>query len=109
MKSSDTATKSPFARSSLPANTILPEPLALISGESGKRQPQWPSGPASRKTDGNRFPFDRYFLVRRKYFWPRAPHQKDGSRAISGGGDGKVPALFLVAVMGRFPRYFWWR
>mmetsp|Transcript_74767 Transcript_74767/g.206216 ORF Transcript_74767/g.206216 Transcript_74767/m.206216 type:complete len:205 (-) Transcript_74767:540-1154(-) len=34
------ARKSPSARSSLPASTTLPAPVALISGVSGKRQPQ---------------------------------------------------------------------
>ena len=40
------ARKSPSARSSLPASTMAPEPVALISSLSGKRQPQCASGPA---------------------------------------------------------------
>mmetsp|Transcript_4306 Transcript_4306/g.13587 ORF Transcript_4306/g.13587 Transcript_4306/m.13587 type:complete len:208 (+) Transcript_4306:61-684(+) len=53
--SSEIATKSPSARASLPASTTLPARLALISAESGKRQPTCPSGPvpsSSMSTEG---------------------------------------------------------
>ena len=40
------------ARLSLPAITTWPVPVALISGVSGKRQPQWPSGPVPGQGQG---------------------------------------------------------
>ena len=46
------ARKSPSARLSLPAITTLPVPVAWISGVSGKRQPQWPSGPVPGQGQG---------------------------------------------------------
>ena len=45
MTSIVTATKSPSAFGLLPATTTSPAPDTIISGELGKRQPQWPSGP----------------------------------------------------------------
>ena len=45
MTSIVTATKSPSAFALLPATTTSPAPDTIISGELGKRQPQWPSGP----------------------------------------------------------------